>query len=349
MKKSIAIVAALAVAALSVPVISGCSASVGYIKKTDVSGNEYYSVSVDGNASALRGELVIPSQYEGLPVKEIEATAFSNAMYTKITIPASIETVGTAAFSYNYALEEVVFEEGSALEEIAWGMFGYCGKLQKINIPDSVKIIDGFAFYNCAFKTIEFPKELERINVKAFEGCFSLTELTFPQTLQKIGNFAFFGCESLTSLVLPDSLIETQEPTLDENGNEVKDENGNTVTEFVPAIGVAAFHTCTSLKSIKVGAGVTVLESGVFGYCTALEEIYLPAGLKTIYGAIMNGSDIIVGHAFHNDGALSHIYFGGTQEQWQEVKTENDSVSSNGVEYSNKAVLNATVTFGAEY
>lgn len=350
MKKSIAIVAALAVAALSAPLISGCSASVGYIKKTDDSGNEYYSVGVDGNASYLGGELVIPSQYEGLPVKEVEAGAFTNAMYTKITIPASIEKVGTAAFSYNFMLEEVTFEEGSALGEIVWGMFGYCSKLQKINVPDSVKTIDGYAFYGCAFRDFEFPEGLEYINARAFEECVSLKELNLPQTLKRIGNLAFYNCASLKELVLPDSLVDAEEPVLDENGEQEKDKNGNPVTELVPALGVAAFHTCTSLKCVKVGKGITVIEPGAFGYCSALEEIYLPAGITTIYGSVSNDDgDLLVGHAFHHDGALANIYFAGTQEQWNAVKMENYAISSNSSLYDNSAVLNANVEFNVEY
>lgn len=348
MKKSlVAIIAAAAIAALSVPMFSGCSASVGYILKTDKNGNDYYSVGVDGSKLAMGGEVVIPSEYNGLPVKEIEDGAFSNTKVSKVTIPATVETIGNAAFAYNNSLTEVVFEEGSSLNVISWGLFGNCLSLEKVNIPPTVKTIDGYAFYSCSrFAQIDFPANLEYINTNAFEGCESLTSVEFPQSLKRIGSLAFYNCTSIQSIILPDGMVDTEQPVLDEDGEQVKDEKGNPVTQFVPAVGAGAFHTCTSLKTVKIGAGTTVIESGVFGYCSALEEIYLPAGLKEIKGALYRSGQFYMGHAFHHDGALARIYFGGTLEQWAEVKIDNTPVTVNAATYDNSAISQNKVIFG---
>lgn len=348
MKKSvIAIVAAAAVAALGLPVFSGCSASVGYVLKKDGDGNSYYSVAVSGSKLAMDGEVVIPPEYEGLPVKEIEANAFSNTTVSKVTIPASVETIGAAAFAYNNALREVVFEEGSQIDTIPRGMFGYCVSLERVNIPSTVKTIDGYAFYNCErFELIDFPVTLEYINTNAFEGCSALSVLDFPQSLKRIGNFAFYNCTSIQSVSLPDSMVDVEQPEVDKDGEQVKDEDGNPITHLIPAIGAGAFHTCLSLKTAKIGAGSTVLESGVFGYCPALEEIYLPAGLKEIKGALYLSGQFYMGHAFHHDSALARIYFGGTREQWEKVKINNTAVTVNAATYDNSAISEEKLIFG---
>lgn len=349
MKKSlIAIIAAAAIATFSVPMFSGCSANVGYLLKTDENGNQYYSVGVEGNKLAMDGELVIPSEHDGLPVKEIESGAFTNTKVSKVTIPTTIEIIGTAAFAYNNSLKEVVFEEGSEIDTISWGLFGNCVSLEKVNIPSTVKTIDGYAFYNCRrFEQIDFPLTLEYINENAFEGCSALSSVEFPQSLKRIGDFAFYNCTSIQSIDLPDGMVDTEQPLLDENGEQVKDEKGNPATQFIPAVGAGSFHTCLSLKTAKIGAGSTVIESGVFGYCTALEEIYLPAGLKEIRGALYKSGQFYMGHAFHHDGALARIHFGGTQEQWSSVKINNTAVTVNGGTFDNSAISEEKLIFGA--
>lgn len=355
MKKSaFALITAAALAALAIPAMSGCSADVGYTLHTAEDGSQYYSVRGTGFLSNLSGELEIPAYIgEGdqrFPVTEIENAGFSNAGITKVTIPATVTKLGTGAFSYCTRLSEVSFAEGSAIDEIPWGIFGYCESLQKINIPDTVKTLDGLAFYGCIYlKNIDLPAGLETINQRAFEDCSSLATVEFPDGLTRIGPMAFYNCSSLTAVVLPDSLVDTETPVLDDNGEEVTDENGQTEMRFVPALGYAAFHTCTSLKTAVVGAGITCLQEGVFGYCTALEEVYLPAGLKEVKGLLYSEGSLICGHAFHNNDSLSNVYFAGTEEEWAAVEVDNTYLNQNGAIYDNSALLDATITCGIKY
>ena len=351
MKKSvIAIVAAAAVAALGLPVFSGCSASVGYVLKKDGDGNSYYSVAVSGSKLAMDGEVVIPPEYEGLPVKEIEANAFSNTTVSKVTIPASVETIGAAAFAYNNALREVVFEEGAVIDEIAWGMFANCSHLEKINIPDSVKVIDGLSFYGCSgLAGIGFPAGLEKINMAAFQDCVGLTELELPQKLISIGGMAFYGCTSLKSVILPDSMHPVTSPKLDSDGNEVKDDKGQTITETTPALGVISFFGCSSLELAVIGSGITTIEAGTFGNCSSLAEIYLPVSLNAV-GGMYSAGTTLYGHAFYNVSHLT-VHYAGTAEQWNVLKNNIDSssVSYRDAISDNSALLNAEVVYESAY
>lgn len=347
MKKSvIATLAAAAVAALCVPAFSGCSASLGYVLKTDDSGNKYYSVTVAGFTSFLNGEVVIPETYgDNIPVKEIEEQAFAGTGITKITIPASIEKIGNAAFSYNSSLTEVVFAEGSALETISWGSFAYCLNMKSFTVPSSVKTVDGFAFYGCTnLEEVKFSSGLEKINVKAFGECHALASINFPEGLISVGEAAFFNC-SLQSVILPDGMYDVEEPSLDEDGNQIVDEDGTPVTLKTPALGAAAFFGCVKLKLAVLGEGITAIPEGLFGICSALETLYLPSTLTEVKGMYTTGS-VSYGHAFFNTTALNNVYFAGTEAEWEAVEIDRTVFENLS---DNSALINATVICNTSY
>lgn len=342
----IATLAAAAVAALCIPAFSGCSTQVGYILKTDENGDKYYSVAAEGFTSFMKGEVVIPETYNGYPVREIEEQAFSGTSITKVTIPASVETIGTAAFAYNSNLKEVVFEGNSAIEEIAWGSFAYCLNMKSFTVPSSVKTVDGLAFYGCAnLEEVILFEGLERINTSAFSECKSLVSINLPKGLISIGDSAFSECASLKSIVLPDGMHDVEEPSLDEDGKQIEDKDGNPVTEVTPAVGPIAFFGCSSLTSVVLGEGITAIPEGLFVSCTSLETVYLPSTLTEVKGVYKMGSTVY-GHAFFNVPNLKSVYFAGTEEQWNAVKIDNalyEDVSDNS------ALINAEKIFNTSY
>lgn len=347
MKKSIiATFAAAAIAAACIPAFAGCSAQVGYILKTDENGQSYYSVAAEGFTSFMKGEVVIPETYGGYPVKEIEDQAFSGTTITKVTIPASIEKIGTAAFAYNNNLAEVVFAEDSALEEISWGTFAYCINLKTFTMPSSVKTVDGMAFYGCnSLEKINLSADLQRINREAFRNCKSLVSISFPEGLISIGESAFYNCTSLESVILPDGMHDTENHVLDEDGNQLEDEEGSPVTKITPAVGPIAFFGCSSLKLAVLGEGVTTVSEGLFAGCVGLETLYLPSTLKEVKGVYSTGSTVYA-HAFFGATNLKEVYFAGTEEEWTEVKID-DSVYEEVSD--NSALINADVICNKSY
>lgn len=94
-------------------------------------------------------ELVIPSEIDGKTVSAIGSGIFSplnggNSTVKKITVPASVKTIGEEAFACADALEEVYIEDG--VTEIGELAFSGCMNLKKITIPKSVEKIGKGAF-----------------------------------------------------------------------------------------------------------------------------------------------------------------------------------------------------------
>ena len=120
----------------------------------------------------------------------------------------SVTGIASNAFAYCESLEEVIFEDGSALKTIPDGAFKECFNLIEITLPDSVVSIGKDAFNSCKnLKNVNLPSSLEHIEDGAFFSCNNLSSITLSSTLSSIGNEAFSGCSSLVSIEIPSSVI----------------------------------------------------------------------------------------------------------------------------------------------
>lgn len=325
-----------------VPLFSGCNAKTNYTLATDENGEKYYILSVSGFTNNIKGEFEIPEYYgEGedrAPVKEVAQEGLSSTGITKLVIPATVEKLGNAAFAYNYNLREVVFKDDCKLTELPRGAFGYCRSIKNITLPNLVKTVGALAFLECeVLSEVTLPENLEVIGDGAFQGCKKIENITLPETLKKIGDLAFYNCEALKQISIPDGVADVEREEVGEDGKIIK------VTDY--GLGYAVFHSCTSLEKAEVGKGITVLRSGVFGYCTSLKEIYLPENLKKVEGAYYINGKLECGHAFHNDEALTDIYFAGSETQWEAVEKVMTPIKEQGTVYDNSALNRAQKHF----
>ena len=131
--------------------------------------------------------------------------AFSDCTaLTMIEIPASVETIGAAAFMRCSKLATVTFEKGSKLKTIGgsyasyyYGAFSNCTALTSIEIPASVETIKAAAFMRCSkLATVTFEKgsKLKTIDGYAFPCCWALTTVDMSACTQvtEIGYRAFY-------------------------------------------------------------------------------------------------------------------------------------------------------------
>ena len=142
--------------------------------------------------------------------------AFSDcSALTAIEIPASVESIGVAAFSNCKRLASVTFEHSSKLKSIgggwsspyggfSYGAFLYCSSLTSIKIPASVETIGASAFKGCIkLTTVTFEKESRLTTIEGyydygykaahgtFTNCFALTTIELPASIKTIETYSF--------------------------------------------------------------------------------------------------------------------------------------------------------------
>jgi hypothetical protein len=86
------------------------------------------------------------------------------------------------------------------LERVPVLMFSDCKQLKKVNLPDSVTVIESFAFNGTTMMTIDLPKNLTTIEGSAFQSA-KLTTITLPESLETIEEYAFNGCMRLRTVI----------------------------------------------------------------------------------------------------------------------------------------------------
>ena len=210
----------------------------------------------------------------------------------KVTIPGSVKTIGTAAFSECRSLTTVCLSEG--IEEILCGAFELCTKLKNINIPSTIQYMGDYAFKDCISLTkIDLSKmrindnwkmntppeemmlgECEIIAMTSpnkcirktpllrgslgkgiFEGCRLLKEVKLYPQLKYIPKKGFKNCWNLETIELPDS---------------------------IRYIYKSAFAGCSSLEEIKIPDKVSYIGKKAFSDC-GLFDIDIPDSVRTLH------------------------------------------------------------------
>ena len=206
--------------------------------------------------------LVIPSKApNGTPITEIgEETNRANVSDTSFDVPtlyAPFPAPGTEAIMKGIESKNIIIQNG--ITTIGGTSFFSCS-LNTIFIPNSVKNIEEYAFYNSSLTKITFEEGASLISVGlcAFQGCDFIKNITLPSSVISIDSYAFNGCTSLESVTF---------------------EEGSKLT----SIKTHAFADCSSLTSITIPSSVTSIGSDAFRNCTSLKYIQITGNLNSAY------------------------------------------------------------------
>ena len=239
--------------------------------------------------SGANGYVQIPSEIDGIAVKNIAESAFAgNSELNWVVIPSSIENIGAYAFfgcknlggfnvdannPYYASFNDVLFNK----DRTTLIQFPQAYYSQSYVIPNGTTLLTEYAFSgNSKLTTLTMPSTLTSLPNYAFAFCSNLTSVTFPSTMTQIGNFAFTSCISLGSggnnIVLPASL------------NTIGDNaflgcfsiTTLTVNSTSLSIGKKAFYNCSNLANININGGVSLIDSNAFQKCTSLQKFVIP-------------------------------------------------------------------------
>ena len=269
-----------------------------------------YRIIAGGTAEIIgcknaSGDVVIPSELDGIPVTSIGMEAFDCCdAITSIVIPEGVTHIGESAFAackavtYVYIPDTVTIIEGQA--------FRACKALTTITIPDSVVIMGENPFRFCtSLKEIVVSPEhpllatidgvlFNRTNKEliCYPPALEAAEYEIPDGILSIGSKAFFRCDFLTSVIIPDTVTRIGDhafywcPNL----------TGVAIPESVTSIEKYAFYDCDMLNTLTIPDSVTVIGNDAFSACDALTltvgpesyacEYALEKGLKFTYPVV---------------------------------------------------------------
>lgn len=256
----------------------------------------YYTVT--GIGSYEGGDVVIPAEYKGVPIKEIGRWAFRDKKgITSVTIPDSVTAIGESAFK-GTAIVGISLPDG--LTRLDGYAFADCAKLASIVLPDSLEAVGANLFNGCEGLTaVILPKKLTEIPERMCEQCTALKEITLPDSARSIGESAFFHCSALERVTLPRSLeviganafygagiseIELPEG-LKEIGNYAftgSKLKSLTLPESLEKLTQCAFSE-TDIESLVIPAGVTSLADNPFAGCSKLTSIEVSTDNQAYY------------------------------------------------------------------
>ena len=210
--------------------------------------------------------------------------------------------------------------------------------LTSVTIPNSVKTIERFSFYNCkSLTSVTIPNSVTTIEQSAFSECRSLNSVAIPNSVTKIENGAFSSCSSLTSVIIPNSVTTIGGLAFSRCTNLQKVNIGNSVK----TIGKYAFNNCTSITQISSEAVVPpTCESGVFFYVnTSKCKLIVPKNSLDAYKqayqwedfSLIEGSTTGITNTVNNKAGLADVYTIDGTKRLSKASTEEINALPKGV------------------
>ena len=200
--------------------------------------------------------------------------AFCYTELNEIAIPSTVTYLGAAAFESS-EIRKVNIPEG--ITNIQRGTFGYCDKLQEIEISSTVESIGDNAFGNCT--------SLKKVHISDLEAWFRIQFETYGHLEYDFycsnplyhGGSLFLNGVELTELNIPEGLTEIKADTFINYKHLTK----VTIPATVEKIGERAFYGCTGLKDILFSEGLKEIGNLAFYQCSNLKTT-LPNSLAKV-------------------------------------------------------------------
>ena len=212
---------------------------------------------------------------------------------TSIAIPSSVTSIGSSVFVWCEKLTDINVDNGNAnycsdngvlFDKSKTTVICYpAGKTDTIyTIPNSVKTISQSAFHNGYFTYVNIPNSVKIFNNYAFCYCKNLLTVSIPDSITTIPYSAFSSCSNLKSVIIPDNIKTIEYYAFDDCSGLTSVTIGKNVT----SIGILAFENCTSLKSLTARMVVPpALNTYYFPFRNVPDTIpvYIPCGTTATY------------------------------------------------------------------
>ena len=225
-------------------------------------------------AATLTGALVIPTSVTEAEVTyavtAVGESGFNGTGITSVTVPASVMTIGIAAFQGCGSLASITIEDSETPLTMpgAWyerpfiensATTFYIGRNLTLTGGENYPIT-----YNAT--SVEFGPKVTTINPSLFYANSKLASITIGSGVTTIGESAFLACGQ------SDEVTETVV----------------TMGSNVTSIGTNAFKDCTHIKSVTLPSKLTTIGNEAFNG-SSLTSISIPASVTSIGIAAFQG------------------------------------------------------------
>jgi len=199
---------------------------------------------------------------------------------------------------------------GLPVTQVAKRGFQDYANLTSISLPNTIAVIDTFAFFNCtSLASFTIPTSVETIYTNPFMKCTNLNSLTvaqgntafavagnslirladnsvvtgfansvIPEYVQVIDDYAFGNIATLTNINIPAGVVRIGEYAFTTTGL-----SSVFIPSSVQLIGKAAFSMCMNLQTVTLaGESQAFIGYGAFMTSTQLVSINLPPNLAGI-------------------------------------------------------------------
>ena len=203
-----------------------------------------------------------------------------------IKLPASINTLGEAAFSGMLNLKTLDLSSCISLKQIPECLCMNSLDLETVMLPDTIQSIDSYAFADChKLNKINLSNTITELWGGCFQRCSSLTSVHIPSDkLTVFGAAVFDGCSNLKDV------------TFDSSSR----------LNILPA---RLFQDCSSLEEVELPEGIQRIRMLAFKNCVSLHTVHLPSSLETIESSV-----------FNNCPKLRRLIYKGTSDEFMKIE-----------------------------
>lgn len=211
----------------------------------------------DGSYGVLADNQSVKKIVIGDGVRKLENRTFlSFENLTEVTLPASLEEIGSRAFSDCIRLETVTLPEENSLTSIGEEAFLSTPFLN--DQTGNYKMLGTIVLRYTGEETETLiPQKATVIAGSAMRGSSTLEKITILDKVKQIGEFGMADCTSLADIDVPGNVTD---------------------------IAYCAFYHNTAMERAVLNEGVKRIEYEAFFACTGLKEVYIPKSVDYIGG-----------------------------------------------------------------
>ena len=249
----------------------------------------------------------------GSQLEKIEDKAFNFSELEEIELPASLEYIGTSAFSFSQKLKKLTFSSSSKLELISHEAFANLSNLEKLTLPKSVKTLGSNLFKNTT--------SLKHVDVEEGNESFaSIDGVLFSKDKTKL--ICYPSKKNDESYKTPKETKELTSYSFDKNSYLKRLE----LNDGLEKIGTFAFEDAIKLEEISLPNSLETIERLAFYRNLELKELILPDNVKNFGKHVMNGlpklKRLTIGN---NINSLPSFFLSGSLDSLKEIHIKNKS------------------------